>query len=111
MYNYMNLLSFLLSGLPADGTIAAEVAFMFQEWYKPGACLEFPKGGSQAMVAALIRGVKKKGGRVLLKAHVEVPDTENSQRACLFSAPATVAGVESCTPDVWGIEIEHWLGL
>ena len=59
-----NLLSFLLSGLPADGTIAAEVAFMFQEWFKPGACLEFPKGGSQAMVAALIRGVKKKGGKV-----------------------------------------------
>lgn len=72
VHNYMNLLSFLLSGLPANGTIAAEVAFMFQEWFKPGACLEFPKGGSQAMVAALVRGVKKRaGGRVLLKAHVE----------------------------------------
>jgi hypothetical protein len=27
--NYLDLLCFLLSGLPADGTIAAEVAFMF----------------------------------------------------------------------------------
>ena len=45
---------------------------MFQEWFKPGACLEFPKGGSQSMVAALVRGVKKKGGRIMLKAHVEV---------------------------------------
>lgn len=30
---------------------------MFGEWYKPGSCLEFPRGGSQAMVAALVRGV------------------------------------------------------
>lgn len=27
--NYLDLLCFLLSGLPSDGTIAAEVAFMF----------------------------------------------------------------------------------
>ena len=43
------------AGLPASGTIAAEVAFMFNEWYKPDACLEFPRGGSQAIVQALIR--------------------------------------------------------
>lgn len=55
VHNYMDLLCFLLSGLPASGTIAAEVAFMFQEWFKPGATLEFPKGGSQAMVQALVR--------------------------------------------------------
>ena len=30
--NWLDLLSFLLSGLPADGTIAAEVAFMFNQW-------------------------------------------------------------------------------
>ena len=29
--NWLDLLSFLLSGLPANGTIAAEVAFMFNE--------------------------------------------------------------------------------
>lgn len=43
------------AGLPADGTIAAEVAFMFNEWYRPDCCLEFPRGGSQAMVDALVR--------------------------------------------------------
>ena len=52
---YMDLLCFLLSGLPASGTITAEIAFMFNEWYRPGACLEFPRGGSQAMVNALVR--------------------------------------------------------
>ena len=53
--NWLDLLCFLLSGLPADGTIAAEVAFMFNEWYRPNSSLEFPRGGSQAMVNALVR--------------------------------------------------------
>jgi len=69
--NYLDLLCFLLSGLPSDGTIAAEVAFMFNTWFKPGAQLEFPKGGSQSMVNALVRGVKKNGGKVRMKSHVE----------------------------------------
>ncbi len=30
---------------------------MFAEWYKPNSCLEFPRGGSQAMVNALVRSV------------------------------------------------------
>ena len=55
--NWLDLLCFLLSGLPANGTIAAEVAFMFNEWYRPGSALEFPRGGSQAMVNALVRSV------------------------------------------------------
>ena len=45
LINWMDLLCFLLSGLPANGTLAAEVAFMFNEWYRPNASLEFPKGG------------------------------------------------------------------
>eukprot|EP01023_Acetabularia_acetabulum_P064585 TRINITY_DN8388_c0_g1_i2.p1 TRINITY_DN8388_c0_g1~~TRINITY_DN8388_c0_g1_i2.p1 ORF type:complete len:558 (+),score=98.33 TRINITY_DN8388_c0_g1_i2:101-1774(+) len=69
--NWLDLLCFLLSGLPANGTIAAEVAFMFNEWYKPNATLEFPKGGSQAMVNALVRGLKKFGGEIKLNAHVD----------------------------------------
>ncbi len=32
-----------------------QVAFMFNEWYKPNSCLDFPVGGSQAMVDALVR--------------------------------------------------------
>ena len=43
--------TFSYAGLPADGTIAAEVAFMFNEWYRPNCCLEFPRGGSQAIVS------------------------------------------------------------
>lgn len=69
--NYVDLLCFLLSGLPANGTITAEVAFMFNEWFRSGACLEFPRGGSQALVDALARGVTKYNGRIKTGAHVE----------------------------------------
>ncbi|KAI8463200.1 MAG: hypothetical protein J3K34DRAFT_527188 [Monoraphidium minutum] len=79
--NWMNLLCFLLSGLPADGTIAAEVAFMFNEWYRPDCKLDFPIGGSQAMVDALVRGVTKRGGRLMTNAHVERITTDASGRA------------------------------
>ncbi len=44
---------------------------MFNEWYRPNCFLEFPRGGSQAMVAALVRGLEKFGGRLLLRSHVE----------------------------------------
>jgi hypothetical protein len=40
---------------------AAEVAFMFNEWYRPDCKLEFPRGGSMAMIEALVRGVEKRG--------------------------------------------------
>ena len=69
--NWLDLLCFLLSGLPASGTIAAEMAFMFAEWYKPGVKLDYPVGGSGAIVDALIRGVTKRGGKILYNAHVE----------------------------------------
>ena len=69
--NWLNLLCFLLSGLPANGTSAAEMAFMFADWYQPGVVLDYPVGGSGALVEALIRGLKKHGGQLRLNAHVE----------------------------------------
>jgi carotene isomerase len=69
--NWLDLLSFLLSGLPADSTSAAEVAFMFADWYRPGVKLDYPIGGSGALVQALIRGLEKHNGQLLLNAHVE----------------------------------------
>ena len=68
--NWLDLLCFLLSGLPANGTIAAEVAFMFADWYRPGVKLDYPLGGSGALVDALVRGLAKNGGKLLLSAHV-----------------------------------------
>ena len=57
--------------MPANGTSAAEVAFMFAEWYRPGVVLDYPIGGSGAIVDALVRGLQRHGGQLILNAHVE----------------------------------------
>lgn len=65
----IDLECFLLSGLKADGTIAPEIAFMLGERSRVG--VEYPVGGSGAIVEALIRGLKRWGGEIKLNAHVE----------------------------------------
>ena len=65
----IDLECFLLSGLKAHGTIAAEVAFMLGERSRAG--VEYPVGGSGAIVDALVRGLKRWGGQLRLGAHVE----------------------------------------
>ncbi len=69
--NWLDLLCFLLSGLPATGTLTAVMAFMFADWYRPDVVLDYPVGGSRALVDALIRGLEKHGGKLYLNAHVE----------------------------------------
>jgi carotene isomerase len=65
----IDLECFLLSGLKAHGTIAPEVAFMLGERSRAG--VEYPVGGSGAIVDALVRGLKRWGGELRLNAHVE----------------------------------------
>ncbi len=77
--NWLNMLCFLLSGLPSDGTSAAEVAFMFADWYRRGVKLDYPMGGSGALVDALVRGFEKHDGKLLLKSHVEEIIVENNR--------------------------------
>ncbi|MDJ0732402.1 MAG: NAD(P)/FAD-dependent oxidoreductase [Crocosphaera sp.] len=71
IHHWLDLLCFLLSGLPATGTSAAEMAFMFADWYRPGVVLDYPVGGSGALVDALVRGLTKNGGKLQLNAHVK----------------------------------------
>ncbi len=77
--NWLNLLCFLLSGLPANDTSAAEVSFMFADWYKPGVVLDYPVGGSGGLVDALVRGMEKFGGNLMLNAHIEQIIVENNR--------------------------------
>lgn len=69
--NWLNLLCFLLSGLPAKDTSAAEMAFMFADWYRPGVQLDYPIGGSGALVKALVRALERFGGELQTNAHVD----------------------------------------
>jgi len=57
--NWFEFLSFALSGLPADGTIAAAVAYTMRDLHQEGAALDYPIGGSAAVVEALVRGIEQ----------------------------------------------------
>ncbi|CAM9829278.1 unnamed protein product [Chrysoparadoxa australica] len=80
--NHLNLLCFLLQGLPADGTLVAVMAYMCSDFYREGAVLDYPKGGTGALVDALVRGVEKReGSKVVLNAHVEEITLDDKGRA------------------------------
>jgi carotene isomerase len=65
----IDLECFLLSGLKAEGTITPEVAFMLGERSRGG--VEYPVGGSKAIVNALIKGLQHWNGELRLGCHVE----------------------------------------
>lgn len=65
----IDLECFLLSGLKAKGTVAPEVAFMLGERSIAG--VEYPLGGSEAIVNALVRGFERWGGTLRLGTHVK----------------------------------------
>ncbi|OVA03655.1 Carotene isomerase [Macleaya cordata] len=77
--NWVDLLCFLLAGVKSNGTLSAEMVYMFAEWYKPGCTLEYPLHGSGAVVDALVRGLQKFGGRLSLGSHVENIVVENGR--------------------------------
>lgn len=52
---------------------------MFGEWYKPGCVLEYPRGGTGAIVDALVRGLQKYQGRLSLNSHVDAIVMENGR--------------------------------
>ncbi|CAJ1357690.1 unnamed protein product [Effrenium voratum] len=82
--NYLSLFSFLLQGLPSYGSPTSMMAYMMADLYrKGGTCLDYPKGGSEAIVQALIDGIEEQSpsAEILTKAHVDEILVENG-RAC-----------------------------
>lgn len=108
----IDLECFLLSGLKAHGTIAPEVAFMLGERTRAG--VEYPIGGSGAIVDALVRGLKRWGGELRLNAHVEQILVESGKavgvrlsKGEILKAPIVISnatiwdtfvGAHRCTP-------------
>lgn len=70
---------FLLSGLTAAETVAPEMAFMFGE--RANSVVDYPLGGSEAIVQALVRGLEKFGGHLRLGTHVDRIDIRDRQVA------------------------------
>ncbi|GAB0497175.1 hypothetical protein MMPV_008499 [Pyropia vietnamensis] len=77
---FLDLVCFLLAGVPAAGILTAEVAFLFAEWERAAAAanagavdgaLDFPIGGAAAIVDALVDAIRRSGrGRLVLSAPV-----------------------------------------
>jgi carotene isomerase len=65
----IDLECFLLSGLKAGETVAPEIAFMVGE--RSRSIVEYPVGGSGAIVDALVRGLRRWGGELRLGTHVD----------------------------------------
>jgi len=80
--NWLNLLSFLLQGTPSDALLGAVMAYMLGDWYKDDAMLDFPKGGSGAIIDSLIRAIRKNGGKVVGGAHVSEITLNDAGEAC-----------------------------
>ncbi|GAB4376678.1 MAG: NAD(P)/FAD-dependent oxidoreductase [Elainellaceae cyanobacterium] len=92
----IDLECFLLSGLKAQGTVAPEVAFMLGE--RTNSVIDYPVGGSGAIVGALVRGLEKWGGQLRLNAHIEQILVERGraigvrlQRGEVLKAPVVIS--------------------
>ena len=77
--NWVDLLSFLISGMPMHDTNTAAMATLFREWFMPDAYLEYPLGGSESVIEALIRGLEKNGGELRLSSKVKLINFEKDK--------------------------------
>lgn len=68
---WFDYLAFALSGLDAAHTQAAPVAYMMIDLHKKGAVLDYPMGGMNALIQALVTGLTKHGGQLKLNSRVE----------------------------------------
>ena len=71
----------LRSGMKAKDTICAEMAFMLSERNDGASSIDYPVGGSGAICEALVRGIEKHGGQLVLNARVEHILTEGAPPA------------------------------
>jgi phytoene dehydrogenase-like protein len=79
--SFIDLECYVLSGMLAKDTICAEMAYMFMERNKPGSTIDYPMGGSGAFVDALVRGITKNGGSVMLRTAVQEVLVEHGRAA------------------------------
>ena len=84
----------LCAGSFADGSstrsgvracvVAVQMAFMLMERNSGNSTIDYPIDGSRGIVDALVRGIEKYGGRVMLRARVEEVLVEGGYAALLL---------------------------
>lgn len=79
LLNWFDFLAFAFSGLPSDGTVAAAMIYMLHDLHKDGARMDYPIGGSGAVVDALVRGLERHGGELRLRTAVSEILLDESQ--------------------------------
>lgn len=97
----IDLECFLLSGLKADGTVTPEISVMLGE--RENSVVDYPVGGSPALVQALVRGLKKWGGALRLNSHVNQICVEHGQvvGVQLKSGESIMAPVVISNATIW----------
>ena len=108
----------------AKDTICAEMAMMLAERNDGASTIDYPVGGTGAIVAALVRAILRLGGRVILGAHVDevlvegLPDAMScwfqSRRPCkaecpMLGWPPVLERCRSCgdahSPKLWHLQV------
>ncbi|CAE8621152.1 unnamed protein product, partial [Polarella glacialis] len=100
---WLDLLCFCLSGLPTAGTVTAEMAMMFGEFYKPSAVMDYPVGGVRNLVQALVGGLEKHGGQLRVLSRVEQVVVEGGRAVGVRLASGKILRAKSviCGANVW----------
>lgn len=68
---FFDYLAFALSGLDASNTQGAPIAYMMSDLHRKGAVLDYPMGGMESLIRALVTGLKNHGGELRLNSRVE----------------------------------------
>lgn len=82
---WFDYLAFALSGVDASNTQGAPVAYMMSDLHKKGAVLDYPMGGMDALIQALISGMQLHGGELRLNSRVErfLFDADSAKARCI----------------------------
>ena len=68
---WFDYLAFALSGVDASNTQGAPIAYMMSDLHRPGSVLDYPMGGMDSLIRALVNGLRKHGGTLRLNSRVE----------------------------------------
>jgi len=70
--NWLDMICFLLQGATTKDAPTTLMAYMLSDFYRDGVCLDFPVGGTESIIGALVRGVTKhRGCELMLNTHVD----------------------------------------